>query len=154
MKEVKAKLLKYQQFLKTQFSKQADKTSHCLELCMFHAFGACNEQHDMCSTEAVAFYEPQQLIELKIAVLQNGDVKNDLQAQIKESAELHAKNVSHLLRTRHQADNYKYVLNNLCPGEAAVIIDYKMKLELGVRTRGIQREWYGKRGMAALLLPR
>ena len=28
-----------------------------------------------------------------------------------------------------------------------VVIDYKMKLELGVRTRENQRQWYGKRGL-------
>ena len=28
------------------------------------------------------------------------------------------------------------------------IIDYKMKLELGKRTREIQRDWYGKRGIS------
>ena len=29
-----------------------------------------------------------------------------------------------------------------------MIIDYKMKLELGKRTREIQRDWYGKRGIS------
>ena len=29
-----------------------------------------------------------------------------------------------------------------------VIIDYKMKLDLGVRLREIQRDWYGKRGIS------
>lgn len=37
-----------------------------------------------------------------------------------------------------------------------MIIDYKMKLELGARIRENQREWYGKRGIpftdATLLL--
>ena len=55
---------------------------------------------------------------------------------------------SHLLRTRHQGDYHKFVLNNLQPGEAVVIIDYKMKLELSVRLREIQRDWYGKRGIS------
>ena len=29
-----------------------------------------------------------------------------------------------------------------------MIIDYKMKLELGKRVREIQRDWYGKRGIS------
>lgn len=29
-----------------------------------------------------------------------------------------------------------------------VIVDYKMKLELGMRSREIQRDWYGKRGIS------
>lgn len=45
-------------------------------------------------------------------------------------------------------DYNNLVLNNLQPGEAVVIIDYKMKLELGVSLREIQRDWYGKRGIS------
>ena len=29
-----------------------------------------------------------------------------------------------------------------------MVIDYKMKLELGKRVREIQRDWYGKRGIS------
>lgn len=42
----------------------------------------------------------------------------------------------------------RYVLKNLKPGEAIVVIDYKMKLELGMHSREIQRDWYGKRGIS------
>ena len=38
--------------------------------------------------------------------------------------------------------------NKLQPGEAVVIIDYKMKLQLGIRLPEIQRDWYGKRGIS------
>ena len=47
------------------------------------------------------------------------------------------------MRTRHQEDYPKFVPNKLQPGEAVVIVDYKMKLELGIRLREIQRDWYG-----------
>ena len=40
------------------------------------------------------------------------------------------------------------MLKNLKPGEAIVIMDYKMKLELCMRSREIQRDWYGKRGVS------
>ena len=59
----------------------------------------------------------------------------------------HEQYVRHLLRTKHQADYHKFVLDNLQPGEAVVIVDYKMKLELGVRSHEAQRDWYGKRGI-------
>ena len=59
--------------------------------------------------------------------------------------------IGHLLRTKHQGDYHKFVLNNLQPGEAVVIIDYKMKLELGVHLCEIQRDWYGKRSLHGLL---
>lgn len=53
--------------------------------------------------------------------------------------------MAHLLHTWNQGDYYKYILDNLQLGEAVVIVDYKIKLELGVRTREIQRDWCGKR---------
>lgn len=43
---------------------------------------------------------------------------------------------------------FRHVLSNLKCGEAVVIIDYKMKLELGMHSREIQRDWYGKRGIS------
>ena len=56
--------------------------------------------------------------------------------------------VSHLLRTKHQADYHKFLVNNLQPGDVIVIVDYKMKLELGVRLHECQKDWYGKRGIS------
>lgn len=43
---------------------------------------------------------------------------------------------------------HRYVLKNLKLGEAVVIVDYKMKLELGMHAREIQQDWYGKRGIS------
>lgn len=60
----------------------------------------------------------------------------------------HREYLAHLIRTQHQGGYYRFVLENLCPGEVVVIIDYKMKVELGLRTRENQREWYGKRGIS------
>lgn len=42
----------------------------------------------------------------------------------------------------------RYILKNLKCGEAVAIIDYKMKLKLCMRSREIQRDWYGKRGIS------
>ena len=56
--------------------------------------------------------------------------------------------LAHLMRTKHQGEYYQYVVDNLVPGEVAVIIDYKMKIELGQRVRENQREWFGKRGIS------
>ena len=61
---------------------------------------------------------------------------------------VHEQYVGHLLHTKHQGDYHKYILDNLQPRQAVVMVDYKMKLELGVRTREIQRDWYGKRGIS------
>jgi len=56
--------------------------------------------------------------------------------------------LAHIVRTKHQGCYYRYVLANLCPGEIVLIMDYKMKVELGLRTHENQREWYGKRGIS------
>lgn len=60
----------------------------------------------------------------------------------------HKEYLAHIVHTKHQGSYYRYVLANLCPGEIVVIIDYKMKVELGLRPRENQREWYGKRGIS------
>ena len=74
--------------------------------------------------------------------------KHKLEEELKEVMNSHALYASHLLRTKHQADYHKFILNSLQPGDAVVIIDYEMKLELGVRLRECQRDWYGKRGIS------
>ena len=54
--DIKGKVIRHQQFIKTQFSKQAERHSLCLELCMDHAFGECTQAHDSCS-DAVVLHE-------------------------------------------------------------------------------------------------
>lgn len=54
----------------------------------------------------------------------------------------------HMCLMHYCSSPFRYVLNNLQPGEAVVIVDYKMKLKLGMRSREIQRDWYGKRGIS------
>ena len=60
----------------------------------------------------------------------------------------HVLYASHLLRTKHQADYHNFILNSLELGDAVVIIEYKMKLELGVHLRECQRNRHGKRGIS------
>lgn len=71
-----------------------------------------------------------------------------LEAKMADAVSTHWEYLGHLLRTKHQADYYQFVQKNLKPGECVVVVDYKMKLELGKRTREIQRDWYGKRGIS------
>ena len=75
-------------------------------------------------------------------------VKSDLTARLQELFKVHTDYLGHLLRTKHQGDYYKFILKNLKPGECVMVIDYKVKLELGKRVREIQRDWYGKRGIS------
>ena len=46
MKEMRTKVLQHQRYMKTQFTKQAERHSTCLELCMNNAFGSCTLMTD------------------------------------------------------------------------------------------------------------
>lgn len=78
----------------------------------------------------------------------NPEKKTSLSKSFEQIVSNHREYLAHIVRTKHQGDYYQYILANLRPGEVVVIIDYKMKVELGLRTRENQREWYGKRGIS------
>lgn len=139
----------YQRFLKTTFSKFAQKHSPCLELCMTHAFDSCSEGHSADVSEISLVYKVHDTLKQSIESLCCEDSqKSKFNSRLDEKLKVNFDYLGHLLRTKHQADYYNYVLKNLKPGECVVVIDYKMKLELGKRIREIQREWYGKRGIS------
>ena len=75
-------------------------------------------------------------------------VRADLKSRMDEKKDDHFDYLGHQLSTKHQWGYYKYVQKNLKPGECVVAIDYEMKLELGKRSREIQRDWYGRRGLS------
>ena len=57
MKDPKVKATEHQRYMKTQFSKQAERHSPCLELCTDHAFGPYAEPHDSSCPNATILYE-------------------------------------------------------------------------------------------------
>ena len=138
----------YQTFLKRKYSKLVERHSTCLELCLTHAFGTCSEEHPDSLQEVTQFYQACDNLSTSLQNSSNSVTGEKLEQKLQESISTHWSYVSHLLRTKHQADYYKYVLKNLKPGECVVVVDYKMKLELGKRTRENQRDWYGKRGIS------
>ena len=148
MKQMKARVADYQRFCKTQLSRQVERHSPCAELCMNYAFGSCEEPHDSSCGDATALYEVQRTVSNVLSTLSSANNSDKLTTELQEIMKTHEQYVGHLFRTKHQADYHKFVLDNLQPGEAVVIVDYKMKLELGVRSREAQRDWYGKRGIS------
>ena len=52
-------------------------------------------------------------------------------SRLSDFYDTHFDYLAHLLRTKHQSDYYKFALKNLKPGECVVVINYKMKLEIG-----------------------
>ena len=141
--DLKAKVLQYQRFMKTQFAHQVQRHSPCLELCMNNAFASCSQPHDRFCPDACGLYDVCKQLHTLLSNVPSASERESLTKELDELMKVHTQYAAHLLRTRHQGDYYKYVLDNLQPGEAVVIVDYKMKLELGVRTREIQRDWYG-----------
>lgn len=148
MKEAKAKVFKNQQYMKTQFRKQALRHSPCLELCMSHAFGSCSEPHPSICSDATGLLEVEKYVKEIMPGITDASDQKRVKEELEDVMSTHVQYASHLLRTKHQGDYYKFILDNLQPGDAVVVVDYKMKLELGVRLREIQRDWYGKRGIS------
>lgn len=87
-------------------------------------------------------------MQILLSSIPSANEQENLTKELDEIMKVNIQYAAHLLRTRHQGEYYKYILNNLQVGEAVVIVDYKMKLELGVRACEIQRDWYGKRGIS------
>ena len=140
---------KYQRFLKTTFPKLAGKHSRCLEICLSHAFDSCSEQHDAMLAEFSLIYHVHGSLTQHIESLSNEDSsKADLKERLQDKLKVHFDYLDHLLRTKHQGEYYQLVQKKLKPGECVVVINYKMKLELGKRSREIQQDWYGKRGLS------
>lgn len=148
MKEMRTKILQHQRFMKTQFPKQAERHSPCLELCMNNTFGSCTQPHDNVCLEASKLFDVGKDLRELLPNVASANECESLTKELDSMMNIYTQYAAHLLRTKHQGEYYKFIQDNLQPGEAIVIIGYKMKLELGVRTREIQRDWYGKWGIS------
>ena len=148
MGDLKSKVLQHQRYMKTQFANQVQRHSPCLELCMNNAFGTCSQPHDRFGPDASGLFDVAKYFQELLCNEASAGEQESLQDELQSLMKVHTQYAAHILRTKHQGEYYKYILDNLQPGEAVVIVDYKMKLELGVRAREIQRDWYGKRGIS------
>ena len=109
--------------MKTQVANHAGRHSPYLELCMDHSFKSSSEIHGSCS-EAVGLLEVAKEVKELLLTVTNADEQKRLTGELEEIMTVHSKYVGHVLRTKHQADYYKFILNNLQPGEAVFIVDY------------------------------
>ena len=125
MKETKAKVLKSQQYMKTQFSKHAERHSPCLELCMSHAFGSCSEPHPSCCPDVVGLLEVEKYVKETSPRIANASQRDQIMEDLEDVMNTYTQYASHLLRTKHQGDYYKFILANLQPGDAVVIVDWR-----------------------------
>ena len=116
LKEEKAKVTKHQQFLKMQFGKIVERHSPCLELCMAHAFGSCTKPIQILVLMSLLWFKLK-VVQEHIGRIANRSECDRLKEELKEVMTSSVLYTSHLLRTRHQGDYHKFVLNNLQPGE-------------------------------------
>lgn len=122
--------------------------SDCAELCRDFAFGECSSSHQSSSPDFEDYYSVVKGLEACINGCGNPEKREGYKKDFDEILENHLEYVAHLVCTKHQSDYYSHVTTNLKPGEIVIIIDYKMKPEMGKRLRENQREWYGKRGIS------
>ena len=127
---------------------QLERHSSCSELCLDFALGQCSLEHTHLSPEIDKFHSLRKSVKEAVGKVTISQKKSTLSKTCQQVEANHRQYISHLIRTKHQGGYYRYILSNLHSGEIVVIIDYKMKVELGLRTRENQREWYGKRGIS------
>ncbi|KAK3748352.1 hypothetical protein QZH41_008194, partial [Actinostola sp. cb2023] len=139
---------KARKFMKTEFSKALAQHSPCQAFCINYSFGCCDEPHSSLCSSVDCLYEVVESVEGDIHVNGSADNKEHQLSILKAIVENHSLYTAHLIRTRHQSSYYQYILESMREGELMMIIDYKMKIELGLQTRECQRDWYGKRGIS------
>ena len=74
----------YETFLKTKFSKLAQKHSPCLELCQTHAFASCSEQHQAVSSDILVTHNVHSSLTQSIESPSDESTKSDLHARLQE----------------------------------------------------------------------
>ena len=85
----------YETFLKTKFSKLAQKHSPCLELCQTHAFASCSEQHQAVSSDILVMHNVHSSLAQSIESLSDESTKSDLHARLQEFFKVHYDYLAH-----------------------------------------------------------
>lgn len=130
------------------FLVQLERHSACAESCLDYALGHCLREHNQYSSNVDEFHKIRKEVKEAMERVVDLPKKAPFSKSWDQIVSNHKEYLAHIVCTKHQGCYYRYVLANLCPGEIALIMDYKMKVELGLRTRENQREWYGKRGIS------
>lgn len=117
-------------------------------MCLDYALGHCSGEHNQYSSNVDAFHKIRKEVKEVVEGVVDLPKKASFSKSWDQIVSNHKEYLAHIVRTKHQGCYYRYVLANLCLGEIVLIMDYKMKVELGLRTRENQREWYGKRGIS------
>jgi len=121
MKEMRSKVLQHQRYMKSQFTKQAERHSPCLELCMNNAFESCTQPHDRFCPEASSFFDVGKDLQKLLLNVPDASEQESLKKELDSLMNTHTQYAAHLLCTKHQGEYYKYIQDNLQPGEAIIL---------------------------------
>jgi len=121
MKEMRSKVLQHQRYMKSQFTKQAERHSPCLELCMNNAFDSCTQPHDRFCPEASSFFDVGKDLQKLLLNVPDASEQESLKKELDSLMNTHTQYAAHLLCTKHQGEYYKYIQDNLQPGEAIIL---------------------------------
>lgn len=89
---------------------------------MNYAFVSCSEEHPDCCTELTSFYDACEALSSALKRCEPA-VRVKFQEKVADAINTHWEYISYLLRTKHQADYYQFVLKNRKPGECVVVVD-------------------------------
>ena len=115
MRKQKNKLVNHQGFMKSKFTNQVERHSPRLELCMDYAFGSFGKIHGS-SSDAVSLHEVVKSLKELLPTVTSGDERKLLSDELDKLVTVHTQYVGHLIRTKHQAHYYKFILKNLQSG--------------------------------------
>ena len=104
-------------------------------MCLDYAIGDFSAEHDHFSLNIEQFHEVRKQVTEAVERVSDQEKNVSLVKLWRQVLSNHDEYLAHLIRTKHQGGYYQYILNNLSPGDIVVIIDYKMKVELGMRKR-------------------
>ena len=85
---------------------QLDRHSECIELCMDHALGSCEESHEKASEKFEVLYQVNEDVTAALTTLPES-TKDAHGKKWGQLLQLHWDYVSHLIRTKHQGDYYR-----------------------------------------------
>ena len=117
-------------------------------MCLDYALGHCSREHNQYSSNVDKFHKIRKEVKEAVEGVVDLPKKASFSKSWDQIVSNHTEYLAHIVHTKHQGCYYCYVLTNLSLGEIVLIMDYKMKVELGLRTHENQREWYGKRGIS------
>lgn len=118
-------------------------------VCLDYALGHCSEEHNQYSSNVDEFRKITKEVVEALEGIPDPGKKSSPSKSWGKIVSNHKEHLAHIVCTKHQGG---LLLVHPCKPlswlDSCIVIDYKMKVELGLRAHENQREWYGKRGIS------